>query len=53
MLIIIFTYLFDIKNIVTMLPITMLPNIYKFPLKVLPENESYSRYSDDHTSNFS
>ena len=29
---------------------TMLPNIYKFPLTVLPENESYSGHGDDDTS---
>ena len=32
---------------------TVLPNIYKFPLTVLPVSESYSGHGDDHTSNFS
>ena len=31
----------------------MLPHINKFPLMVLPENESYSGHGDDHTNNFS
>ena len=31
---------------------TMLPNIYRFPLTGLPENESYSEHGDYHTSNF-
>ena len=31
----------------------MLPNIYKFSLMGLPENESYSEHGDYHTSNFS
>ena len=30
----------------------MLPNIYKFPLIGLPENESYSGQGDDQTCNF-
>ena len=32
---------------------TVPPNIYKFPLMGLPENESYSEHGDYHTSNFS
>ena len=32
---------------------TVLPNIYKFPLTELPENESYSGHGGDHTSNLS
>ena len=32
---------------------TVLPNIYKFPLTGLPENESYSEHGDDHTCKFS
>ena len=32
---------------------TVLPNIYKFPLMGLPENESYSEHGDYHASNFS
>ena len=32
---------------------TMLPNVYKFPWMMLPENESYSGHGDDHTNNFS
>ena len=36
-----------------LLQLTVLPNLYKFPLTELPENESYSGYGDDHTSNFS
>ena len=33
-----------------LIPLAVLPNIYKFPLTVLPENESYSVHGDDYTS---
>ena len=32
--------------------VTMLPNISRFPLTGLPENESYSEHGDYQTSNF-
>ena len=38
---------------ITVITDIVLPNIYKFPLTELPENESYSGHGDDHTSNFS
>ena len=41
------------SNVIGYTVFTVLPNIYKFPLMGLPENESYLGHGDYHTSNFS
>ena len=43
----------SVNTNVDVLSITVLPNIYEFPLMGLPENESYLGHGDDHTSKYS